>query len=109
MFEKIATIILVFLIAGIGIAFEGAAQTTDIDGDGIPDSVDNCVSSYNPEQADSDGDGVGDACEDNAIDFSGAAEGRIQFTGSRLPDIGNGEITIEAWVNGKGSNMTGGI
>lgn len=35
----------------------------DFDGDSIEDSADNCVYSYNPDQADSDGDGVGDFCE----------------------------------------------
>ena len=33
----------------------------DIDGDGIPDSQDNC-DLYNPDQSDCDGDGVGDVC-----------------------------------------------
>jgi len=36
---------------------------TDSDGDGIPDSTDNCPSTSNANQADSDGDGIGDACE----------------------------------------------
>jgi len=35
----------------------------DTDGDGIPDSVDNCPLIYNPDQKDTDGDGVGDACD----------------------------------------------
>ena len=35
----------------------------DSDGDGVPDSVDNCPYTYNPDQTDTDGDGVGDACE----------------------------------------------
>jgi PKD repeat protein len=39
------------------------AAETDTDGDGIPDSVDNCPSTPNPDQADADGDGVGDACD----------------------------------------------
>ncbi len=34
----------------------------DSDGDGIPDDVDNCPFTPNPDQADADGDGVGDAC-----------------------------------------------
>ncbi len=35
----------------------------DSDGDGVPDAVDNCPSTYNPDQADADGDGAGDACD----------------------------------------------
>ncbi len=39
----------------------------DTDGDGIPDSMDNCPTSYNPGQEDNNGyrdnDGIGDACE----------------------------------------------
>jgi len=38
-------------------------QNDDVDGDGIPDSSDNCPLVYNPDQADSNHDGVGDACE----------------------------------------------
>jgi hypothetical protein len=34
----------------------------DADGDGVPDSVDNCRQVENPDQVDSNDDGVGDAC-----------------------------------------------
>ncbi|MFD1014777.1 collagen-binding domain-containing protein [Winogradskyella rapida] len=34
----------------------------DIDADGVADCVDNCIYTYNPDQADLDGDGLGDAC-----------------------------------------------
>lgn len=40
----------------------GSPQT-DTDGDGIPDNVDNCPNTFNPDQADADGDGVGDVCD----------------------------------------------
>jgi hypothetical protein len=39
------------------------APVTDTDGDGVPDSTDNCVSTPNADQADADGDGIGDACD----------------------------------------------
>ena len=35
----------------------------DADGDGVPDSTDNCPNASNPGQADADGDGTGDACD----------------------------------------------
>ncbi|HXH27665.1 MAG TPA: thrombospondin type 3 repeat-containing protein, partial [Candidatus Polarisedimenticolia bacterium] len=37
--------------------------TADRDGDGVPDTIDNCPSVPNPSQADTDGDGFGDACD----------------------------------------------
>ena len=36
----------------------------DTDADGVPDRLDNCPLTFNPDQADADLDGVGDACED---------------------------------------------
>ena len=37
--------------------------TVDRDGDGIPNSADNCVGSANPNQGDADGDGAGNDCD----------------------------------------------
>ena len=37
--------------------------TSDSDGDGVPDTTDNCPSTPNPNQADTDGDTQGDACD----------------------------------------------
>jgi hypothetical protein len=36
----------------------------DSDGDGVPDTLDNCVAVANPDQLDVDHNGVGDACDD---------------------------------------------
>jgi len=38
---------------------------SDYDGDGILDPVDNCPTTFNPDQADTDGNGEGDVCEDS--------------------------------------------
>ena len=38
-------------------------SNVDIDGDGVPDDIDNCPSVFNPFQIDSDDDGVGNVCD----------------------------------------------
>ena len=38
----------------------------DTDGDGVPDSEDNCPNVPNPDQSDLDMDGIGDVCDDDA-------------------------------------------
>lgn len=48
------------------------SSVADGDGDGVPDSTDNCRSTPNPDQADFDLDGQGDAC-DGDIDGDGVA------------------------------------
>jgi Thrombospondin type 3 repeat len=42
---------------------QAAPVPVDADGDGVPDTIDNCPGVANPSQADGDHDGVGDACE----------------------------------------------
>jgi cysteine-rich repeat protein len=39
------------------------ATSSDADGDGIPDSSDNCIKVSNKDQADYDHDGIGDVCD----------------------------------------------
>jgi hypothetical protein len=40
-----------------------AQNRPDLDGDAVPDELDNCPEHNNPDQADRDADGVGDACD----------------------------------------------
>jgi Thrombospondin type 3 repeat len=42
---------------------DAAPPPPDSDGDGVPDSEDNCASDGNADQLDSDGDGQGDVCD----------------------------------------------
>ncbi len=62
-------VIMAFAVGVGGCPRETAAP--DGDGDGVPDSADNCVTVANADQADADGDGVGDAC-DNCVSAANA-------------------------------------
>lgn len=65
-----------------------AAETAlDSDGDGVPDTADNCVDASNPAQQDLDGDGQGDGC-DLDVDGDGlnAAAEAAAGTDPRNPD-----------------------
>jgi len=61
------------------VAVGGSCGGTDTDGDGIPDSADNCPGVANSTQTDTDGDGQGDACdaEDDGDGFSDIDEAAI--------------------------------
>jgi hypothetical protein len=56
---------------------------TDIDGDGIPNSTDNCPSVANADQINSDGDSAGDACDSCPNDPNKADPG---ICGCGVPD-----------------------
>jgi hypothetical protein len=58
---------------------DGADPTCDFDSDGIPDPIDNCPTSFNPDQADRDGDNIGDLC-----DFDNDNDGFSDFTEREL-------------------------
>jgi len=59
-----------------------SSGTTDTDGDGIPNTTDNCPNVANPTQTDTDGDGIGDAC-----DTGGAAADPRTVTAGRTNAI----------------------
>ena len=60
------------------------ARQPDSDGDGIPDSCDNCPGAVNHRQDDCNGNGVGDACDPSLYDL------RIRTTSSL--GKGSGEV-----------------
>jgi hypothetical protein len=51
------------IYAGNELSFAESLLNPDLDGDGIPNTADNCPRVANPDQADADGDGIGDACD----------------------------------------------
>src|SRR5918992_319450 len=48
---------------GLVVVTTDAPEPPDADGDGVSDSIDNCPSTGNADQADADADGLGDACD----------------------------------------------
>lgn len=66
----------------------------DSDGDGIPDTVDNCIELQNPDQADFNADGLGDVCQDSDSDgLSDAVELLQTATDPTLQDTDGDGIT----------------
>ncbi|MDD3794029.1 MAG: thrombospondin type 3 repeat-containing protein [Candidatus Gracilibacteria bacterium] len=52
----------------------GDACESDSDGDKIPDTIDNCKNTHNPNQEDTDNDGVGDTCDNCKNKFNTSQE-----------------------------------
>ena len=89
--------------AGPGVTLEtrwtcsGASPTVctmvDTDGDSVPDLIDNCPYTYNPDQTDSVGNGIGDACRCGDVSGDGIVNGNDQTILSRslvgLPPYGS--------------------
>ena len=75
--------------------YTGMPAAGDMDGDGIPDSSDNCPQVFNPVrpmdngvQADADGDGVGDACDPCPLDANTTqcTSPLVDFDGDGIPN-----------------------
>jgi len=71
-----------------GIPVRGPASSSDWDGDGVVDNLDNCRKVFNPirpmdhgVQADSDGDGRGDACDKCPLDAGSVCTAVDPYTG----------------------------
>lgn len=69
-------------VAALASQSNAAYVPADVDGDGVPDVRDNCVSAANPDQADIDANGLGDICQD--YDHDGVPNAR-----DNCPDIPN--------------------
>jgi hypothetical protein len=80
----------------------GGSGDTDTDGDGVPDTSDNCPNVANADQADTDNDSIGDACDTPTSTGSAVlvGAGDISSGGNRDQDTGNlirTQLTSGAW------------
>ena len=88
--------------SGDGKSLQAALQEKDTDGDGVPDSRDNCILVKNADQKDSDGDGFGDACDGdanndgivNSLDIA-AVRGAFGTRGANRADL-NGDGVVNS-------------
>ena len=73
------------LLAIVATAFSGALVAgSDWDGDGIPNTSDNCPSVSNADQSDGDGDAVGDACDNCETDFNPREQGVVRLNAATI-------------------------
>lgn len=101
---------------GGGTGGVGESSSVDSDGDGVPDSSDNCPDLLNPDQADFDGDGLGDVCDPD-IDNDGVSNEVDAFPmdptewadsdGDGIGDNADVNKTGINWVALTGSDETG--
>lgn len=93
--------VLVRVASPDGSVSQAAAIETDTDGDGVPDSRDNCVAVPNPTQLDTDGDGYGNACDadlnnDGFVNSLDLALMRTQFGKRGVPGDLNGDGIVNS-------------
>lgn len=69
----------------------------DADGDGRPDSLDNCPFASNRDQLDGDGDGVGNSCDNCAAAVN---NGQLDQDGDGLGDVCDGDLDGDGVLNG---------
>lgn len=80
---------------------------SDVDGDGVPESIDNCPRAYNPDQANIDAAEQGNAC---ATGLDAGSDGQLPPAGNALrfdgiddfiplPRIVKDSFTVELWMN----------
>ena len=94
------------------------AMTTDYDGDGFMNALDNCPAIENATQEDLDGDGTGDICESGLADLSLTYDGETEHLGgndyqstlrfnitNRGPDVAR-MVTFEDSLIGTAVNFT---
>ena len=70
-------------------------RTSDADGDGVRNGIDNCPLIFNPDQADKDRDGVGDACDTVVVQPPTSGSGHVFYL-----DFDGEQISNPYWNGG---------